>query len=73
VLEQNAGQMIDDVRLALLGAVPVHAIGGISSDAHGFGIGGLYDPDEVRARIKCATGSGISGSDPEIPQAGRVR
>jgi 2-oxoglutarate ferredoxin oxidoreductase subunit alpha len=51
VLEQNAGQMIDDVRLALLGSREVVPIGGISTDAHGFGIGGLFDPDEVRARI----------------------
>jgi hypothetical protein len=46
--------MIDDVRLAVLGRAPVTAIGGISTDAHGFGIGGLFDPDEVRARIRGA-------------------
>jgi len=51
VLEQNAGQMIDDVRLALLGRSEVVPIGGISTDAHGFGIGALFDPEEVRARI----------------------
>jgi 2-oxoglutarate ferredoxin oxidoreductase subunit alpha len=51
VLEQNAGQMIDDVRLALEGRLPVTPIGGISSDSAGFGIGPLLDPDEVRARI----------------------
>ncbi len=51
VLEQNAGQMIDDVRLAVLGRAPVTAIGGISTDAHGFGIGALFDPEGVRARI----------------------
>jgi 2-oxoglutarate ferredoxin oxidoreductase subunit alpha len=54
VLEQNAGQMIDDVRLAVLGRAPVTAIGDISTDAHGFGIGGLFDPDEVRGRIQAA-------------------
>jgi 2-oxoglutarate ferredoxin oxidoreductase subunit alpha len=54
VLEQNAGQMIDDVRLALEGRLPVTAIGGISSDAAGFGIGPLLDPDEVDARIRRA-------------------
>ena len=54
VLEQNAGQMIDDVRLALEGRLPVSAIGGISSDASGFGIGPLLDPDEVRTRIQRA-------------------
>lgn len=54
VLEQNAGQMIDDVRLALEGRHPVSAIGGISSDSSGFGIGPLLDPDEVRTRIQRA-------------------
>lgn len=54
VLEQNAGQMIDDVRLAVLGRAPVVAIGGISSDEAGFGIGPLLDPDEVRTRIGLA-------------------
>jgi 2-oxoglutarate ferredoxin oxidoreductase subunit alpha len=51
VLEQNAGQMVDDVRLALEGSVPVVSIGGISSDAAGFGIGPLLDADEVRRRV----------------------
>jgi 2-oxoglutarate ferredoxin oxidoreductase subunit alpha len=54
VLEQNAGQMIDDVRLAVLGAAPVAPIGGISSDPAGFGIGPLLDPDAVRSRIEAA-------------------
>jgi 2-oxoglutarate ferredoxin oxidoreductase subunit alpha len=54
VLEQNAGQMVDDVRLALAGRGEVVSIGGISTDPHGFGIGGLFDPDEVRARIEGA-------------------
>jgi 2-oxoglutarate ferredoxin oxidoreductase subunit alpha len=54
VLEMNAGQMIDDVRLAILGAAPVVPIGGISSDAAGFGIGPLLDADVVRGRIESA-------------------
>jgi 2-oxoglutarate ferredoxin oxidoreductase subunit alpha len=54
VLEQNAGQMIDDVRLAVLERAPVVAIGGISSDAAGFGVGPLLDPDNVRARVESA-------------------
>jgi 2-oxoglutarate ferredoxin oxidoreductase subunit alpha len=54
VLEQSAGQMIDDVRLAVLGSAPVVPIGGISSDEAGFGIGPLLDPDEVRTRIAAA-------------------
>jgi 2-oxoglutarate ferredoxin oxidoreductase subunit alpha len=54
VLEQNAGQMIDDVRLAVLGRVPVRPIGEISSDEAGFGVGPIYDPEGVRARIEGA-------------------
>jgi len=54
VLEMNAGQMIDDVRLALLGSRPVVAIGGISSDSAGFGIGPLLDSENVRERVETA-------------------
>jgi 2-oxoglutarate ferredoxin oxidoreductase subunit alpha len=54
VLEQNAGQMIDDVRLAILGEAPVVPIGGISSDEAGFGIGPLLDVEVIRDRIECA-------------------
>jgi 2-oxoglutarate ferredoxin oxidoreductase subunit alpha len=54
VLEQNAGQMIDDVRLAVLGRAPVVPIGGISSDSAGFGIGPLLDTHNVRGRIESA-------------------
>jgi 2-oxoglutarate ferredoxin oxidoreductase subunit alpha len=53
-LEQNAGQMIDDVRLSVLGAAPVVPIGGISTDAAGFGIGALLDADLIRERIRKA-------------------
>ncbi|HIE60159.1 MAG TPA: hypothetical protein EYQ02_00220, partial [Microbacterium sp.] len=52
VLEQNAGQMIDDVRLSVLGRVPVVAIGGISTDAAGFGIGPLLDANVIRDRVE---------------------
>jgi 2-oxoglutarate ferredoxin oxidoreductase subunit alpha len=54
VLEQNAGQMRDDVRLSVLGRAPVVSIGGISSDAAGFGIGPIFDPENVRERVRCA-------------------
>jgi 2-oxoglutarate ferredoxin oxidoreductase subunit alpha len=57
VLEQNAGQMIDDVRLAVLGRCPVVPIGGISTDPSGFGIGALLDPAVVRGRIEGAFGA----------------
>ena len=53
-LEQNAGQMVEDVRLAILGAAPVVSIGGISTDAAGFGVGPLLDPEVVRGRIEAA-------------------
>ncbi len=59
-LEQNGGQMIEDVRLALLGAAPVVPIGGISTDPAGFGIGPLLDTEVVRARIESA----LAGQSP---------
>ena len=54
VLENNAGQMVDDVRLAVLGRAPVVSIGGISTDGSGFGVGSLLDVAEVRRRILAA-------------------
>ncbi len=38
VYENNQGQMVDDVRLAVLGRAPVTFIGGLSMDSSGFGI-----------------------------------
>jgi 2-oxoglutarate ferredoxin oxidoreductase subunit alpha len=52
VFEINAGQMVDDVRLAVLGRVPVVSIGGISTDHSGFGVGSLLDVDLIRARVE---------------------
>jgi len=54
VFELNAGQMIDDVRLAVLGAAPVRFIGGISTDHSGFGVGALLDVEVIAARIEDA-------------------
>jgi len=51
VFEQNAGQMIDDVRLAVLGKVPVVPIGGISHDPSGFGVGPALQPANIIAKI----------------------
>jgi 2-oxoglutarate/2-oxoacid ferredoxin oxidoreductase subunit alpha len=51
VFEQNAGQMIDDVRLAVEGRVPVVPIGGISHDASGFGVGPALEPAHIIDRI----------------------
>jgi 2-oxoglutarate ferredoxin oxidoreductase subunit alpha len=54
VFEINAGQMIDDVRLGVLGRAPVVAIGGISTDHSGFGVGALLDTEVVSQRIESA-------------------
>jgi 2-oxoglutarate ferredoxin oxidoreductase subunit alpha len=56
VLEMNAGQMVDDVRLSILGRSHVVSIGGISTDEAGFGIGPLLDPETIRARIEAVLG-----------------
>jgi 2-oxoglutarate ferredoxin oxidoreductase subunit alpha len=54
VFENSAGQMIDDVKIAVAGAAPVVAIGGVSTDGSGFGVGDLYDVDVIRARVEAA-------------------
>jgi len=53
-LEQNAGQMIEDVKLSLLGSVPIVSIGGISTDPAGFGIGALLDSALIHDRARAA-------------------
>jgi 2-oxoglutarate ferredoxin oxidoreductase subunit alpha len=57
VYENNQGQMIDDVRLAVLGAAPVRFIGGLSLDSSGFGIAPDLDVAVLRARIEEAMGT----------------
>jgi 2-oxoglutarate ferredoxin oxidoreductase subunit alpha len=52
VFELNAGQMIEDVQLAVLGRAPVHAIGGISHDHSGFGVGPLLSVEHILKRIE---------------------
>ncbi len=54
---KNAGQMIDDVRLSILGDAPVVSIGGISSDEAGFGIGPIFDTSIIRERIERGLGA----------------
>jgi len=54
VFELNAGQMVDDVRLAVLGRAPVRSIGGISTDHSGFGVGPLLDVEVIAGRIEAA-------------------
>jgi len=52
VYENNQGQMLDDVRLAVLGRAPVHFIGGLSLDSSGFGIAPDLEVATLRARIE---------------------
>ena len=52
VFELNAGQMIEDVQLAILGRVPIHAIGGISHDHSGFGVGPALTVENILARMR---------------------
>jgi 2-oxoglutarate ferredoxin oxidoreductase subunit alpha len=52
VYENNQGQMVDDVRLAVLGRAPVHFIGGLSLDSSGFGIAPDLDVEVLRGRIE---------------------
>jgi 2-oxoglutarate ferredoxin oxidoreductase subunit alpha len=52
VYENNQGQMIDDVRLALEGRVPTRFIGGLSLDTSGFGIAPDFDVEVLRRRIQ---------------------
>jgi 2-oxoglutarate ferredoxin oxidoreductase subunit alpha len=51
VYENNLGQMIDDVRLSVLGSRPVSFIGGLSVDSSGFGIGPDIDVPVIRGRV----------------------
>jgi 2-oxoglutarate ferredoxin oxidoreductase subunit alpha len=57
VYENSVGQMIDDVRLAVLGRVPVEFIGGLSLDSSGFGIAPDLDVSVLKARIEEVLGS----------------
>ena len=66
-----AGQMIDDVRLAVLGAAPVVGIGGISTDGSGFGVGRLLDVERVRDRI-AAVHRGGPDAVPPLPDNERT-
>ena len=54
VHELNAGQMIDDVRLAVEGARPVRATGGVSQDESGMRQGDLLQVEVIRTRILTA-------------------
>jgi 2-oxoglutarate ferredoxin oxidoreductase subunit alpha len=51
VYENNRGQMVDDVRLAVLGRCPVEFIGRLSLDESGFGIAPDLDVNVLRGRV----------------------
>jgi 2-oxoglutarate ferredoxin oxidoreductase subunit alpha len=55
VYENNQGQMVEDVRLAVLGAAPVQFIGGLSLDTSGFGVAPDFDVAVLRQRIGALT------------------
>lgn len=52
VFENNAGQMVQDVRLGVEGRAPVHFIGEISMDGSGFGVGPKIDALHVLEKIR---------------------
>lgn len=54
VFELNYGQMVDDVRLAVNGRVPVEFIGDLNLDGSGFGISDDYDVELLSDRIRNA-------------------
>jgi 2-oxoglutarate ferredoxin oxidoreductase subunit alpha len=60
VYELNNGQMIDDVRLAVLGRAPVEFIGDLTLDSSGFGISPDYDVERLIVRIRTAFESMMS-------------
>lgn len=52
VYENSTGQLIDDVRLAVLGRAEVTFIGGLTTDTSGFGVGADLDVAVMRSRIE---------------------
>jgi 2-oxoglutarate ferredoxin oxidoreductase subunit alpha len=54
VFEVNAGQMVDDVRLALAGRCPVRFIGGVSIDDSGMRQGPVLGVAAIRERVLAA-------------------
>jgi 2-oxoglutarate ferredoxin oxidoreductase subunit alpha len=72
VFELCAGQMIDDVRLAVLGQAPVVGIGGISTDGSGFGVGRLLDTEIIRERLLAVHRRGADAELPPLPDNERA-
>ncbi|MCU1459640.1 MAG: hypothetical protein JWL73_3732 [Actinomycetia bacterium] len=67
VFELCGGQMIEDVRLGVLGRAPVVGIGGISTDGSGFGVGPLLDVEIIRERILAIHRGGADAELPPLP------
>jgi 2-oxoglutarate ferredoxin oxidoreductase subunit alpha len=67
VFELCAGQMIDDVRLAVLDRAPIVGIGGISTDGSGFGVGALLDAEVIRERVLAVHRGGAGAELPPLP------
>ena len=67
VFELCAGQMIEDVRLAVLGRAPIVGIGGISTDGSGFGVGPLLDAEIIRERVLAVHRGGAGADLPPLP------
>ncbi len=72
VFEVCAGQMIDDVRLGVLGSAPVVQIGGISTDGSGFGVGRLLDVEVIRERLLAVHRGGATAELPPLPDNERA-
>ncbi len=72
VFELSAGQLIDDVRLAVLGRAPVVGIGGISTDGSGFGVGRLLDVETIRDRVLAVHRGGADAELPPLPDNERT-
>jgi 2-oxoglutarate ferredoxin oxidoreductase subunit alpha len=52
VFELNRGQMLVDVRLAVMGSCPVTFIGGVSFDRSGFGIAPVLEIETLKAKVR---------------------
>jgi 2-oxoglutarate/2-oxoacid ferredoxin oxidoreductase subunit alpha len=63
VYELNKGQMVDDVKLAVNGRVPVRFIGDLTLDGSGFGISTDYDVERLLERIRTAFARSAEWSD----------
>ena len=60
VFEVNAGQMIDDVRLAVAGAADVSSLGRVSIDFSGMRQGEILTVPWIRDRIRTILGLGVA-------------